>query len=624
MGLDLKVAVAQMPVIAGNPRANANWMIEEIKKAALAGVQLILFPEMCISGYMIGDQFEDEAFVLDVLHHNDQVVAATADNNVTAVFGTIVTDGDSKKGEDGRLRKINGGIVAQGGRKLVDRKGFEFFAKTNLPKYRMFQEVRHMTTSQILAAERGMSIVDFIQPFDVMFEDQLVRIGIIDCEDGWPKDYLVNVPQILAEHGIDLFINVSASPWGWQKNRARHEQFGSYLSELGIPMLYVNNTGTQDNAKAIYPFDGASTIYNRDGKVAATAKPFTADVMQVELSADMPAAIAYNEDDRVQLWQGYEAGFRGLLETLPESMHHMVIGLSGGVDSAVVAATGAYIHGSKKVTALNMPMSEFNKLESIGLADFTAQALGINYHTVPITDHVMLRLAEHGLKLDSLGVDNIMAVERMVTLSARRNALRGYFTCNGNKTEAGFGYFSKEGDGSGAFAPLGDCLKGEVRQLGYHLNRVVFEKEVVPWSLITGDVAATAELAKGSLKDPYDYGYVTREGEFVRGYHDQVLHSFVAFRKNPEWLLERYIAGDLEKQLLLREGKLASLFDSPKEFVADVERCWNNHKSSVWKRHQLPTVIAVSKRPFAFDYHESLLPIYYTDRYYDLKAELLV
>ncbi len=614
-------AIAQMRVKPGQLAGNTSWIIGEIAKAEKAGVDIIIFPEACVSGYLLGDEFENDAFVYDIAHHNELVIAATAGKNIVAIFGTILTDG--KKGEDGRLRKINGGYVVRDGKKLLDRKGAAFFAKTNLPKYRMFQEVRHMTTSQILAAEQGVTIEDYLQPFDLPIRGRVVRVGVIDCEDGWTRDYLIKVPHILAAHGIDLFANVSSSPWGWQKNRARHEQFGEYLAELGIPMIYANIVGAQDNAKAIYPFDGATTVYNHKGEVAVSARPFAEEVIHVTLSGDMPKALLSDENDQEQLWRGYETGYRHALETIPLHLRHQVIGLSGGVDSAVVAATGAYILGPENVTGMNLPMEGFNKAESIALADFSAHALGINYHSVPITQHVNLRLAEHGLTLDSPGIDNIMAVERMVTLSARRNAVGGFFTCNGNKSEAGFGYYSKEGDGSGAFAPLGDCYKGDVRQLGYYLNTVVFGKEVVPWALITGEVAATAELAKEVRKDPFDYGYVTREGELIRGYHDQMLHAFVGFRKDPQWFLEQYMSGKLEADLLLKPGKVASLFDTPAAFIADVERCWNSFRTSVWKRHQLPTVIAVSKRPFGFDYQESLLGPQYTTRYHELKSELL-
>ena len=124
-------------------------------------------------------------------------------------------------------------------------------------------------------------------------------------------------------------------------------------------------------------------------------------------------------------------------------------------------------------------------------------------------------------------------------------------------------------------------------------------------------------------KDPFDYGRVDAEGNLVRGYHDAWVHAVVGFRRNPEWFLERYLAGDLEKLMLLPEGKVATLFPTVANFVADLERCWNLFWAAPQKRVQSVPNILVSKRAFGFDRRESVMAPYYTERYLQLKKELL-
>jgi NAD+ synthase (glutamine-hydrolysing) len=622
----LVCALAQMNVQPGNPRANADWIIAEVDKAEAAGVDILTVPEMSVTGYLIGDMFEYDAFVRDIWLQNDRVVASTKGKQLTLIFGTIVTDDPTKTGEDGRLRKINGGIVAQNGAALKSRSGLPFFAKASVPKYRMFDEIRHMTTAHELAAERGIPIEEFLQPFDLMIKDCLVRLGLITCEDGWTKDYRVKPPLILALQGIDLLINLSASPWGWQKNRARHEAFSSYIADIGVPMLYVNISGTQNNGKSMYSFDGASTLYNHRGKVAAVVKPHFSGVESVVLSDDMPAMVLSDEDDREQLFTGIHAGFQGMLATIPAHLRKFSTALSGGVDSAVVAALEVYECGAENVLATNMPFGDHNSKKTMDSAQFTADALGIKYQKHRIDQHVKPKMELYGMTEESPGLETIIALERKNLELGIARSMNGIALCTGNKTEIGFGFYCNDGDGRGAFAPLGDLLKGEVRQLAYYLNTVVFEKEVIPFALIDGGIPAAAELksAEGGISpDPYDYGYVTREGEYFRGYHDQMLHAFVGFRRSPEWFMECYMTGDLEGNLLLPSGKVKSLFDTPSAFVEDLERCWAAMHNSVWKRVQAPTNIAVSKRPFGFDNRESILPAYYTDRYLELKHDLL-
>lgn len=620
----VRFALAQMPIEAGNPRKNADWMIAEIKRADARGVDVIIFPELAVSGYLIGDMFEDDSFVRDVWRQNERIILATKGLSVHAIFGTIVTDGAEKKGEDGRLRKINGGLVVHDGRVCTNRDGTPFFAKTNLPKYRMFDEVRHMYTALQLARESGMDVSTYLQPFHLYIRGKTLTIAPTVCEDMWDDDYLVKPIRIIAKKGADVVINVSMSPWGWQKNRVRNRTVKALVAEVKVPFIYVNGSGTQNNGKNMHEFDGTTTVYNEHGEVVFYLRPYYEGVEDVTLTLDMPKVEYTEPDDVTQLYDGVVYGIKGHFDLLPPRLRKVVVGLSGGIDSAVVAALMVKVLGAPNVVGINMPYGDYNSAETKDNARETARRLGIEYHVIPITDDVDAKAKQMNVTPGSGQFKTLQAIMRMITLQTYASMIGGVFSSNGNKPEIAFGWFTKNGDGLGSIAPLADLLKGEVYQLAHHLNTVQFDREVVPQAVIDVDPMDELGPQEGERKDPYDYGRVLPDGTLVRGYHDQMVHALLGFRKNPEWFLEQYLAGTLEEALLLPEGKLASLFASDKDFVEDIERCWKAFHSATWKRVQSVPSVLVSKRAFGWDFRESVVKeAYFTDRYHELKDELL-
>jgi NAD+ synthase (glutamine-hydrolysing) len=599
-------------------------MINEIKSAAARGVDMIVFPELCVPGYVIGDMPEDESFVRDVWHWNDQIVAATKGLSIVVIFGSYAIDRVGAVGEDGRLRKINAGFVAQNGELIQNLSGRLFFAKTLMPKYRMFDDERHYLSAQKLATEYRRDIEDLLQPYAVSIRGQDIRVGAMICEDMWDKDYAIKPGSIYVEQGINLMVNISCSPWGWQKNRARHENVRRLAADIKVPFVYVNNAGVQNNGKNFIVFDGASTVYNEHGDVAAYLPPYFTGVEDVVVATGMSPVSYVEADDVTQLWRGIETGARSYFATIPKNLRKVVIGLSGGIDSAVVATIMVHILGRENVIGINMPYGDYNSVATRDAAAQLAKNLGIEYLVMPIDDEVNAKAARHGISPGSGEFKTVQAVIRMTELVAHGSVVNAIYTCNGNKSESAFGFFTRDADGRGSIALLGDLLKGEVYQLAHYLNTVVYGREVIPQATI--DVDPMDELgpqvAGAVRKDPFDYGRVDAAGNLIRGYHDAWVHAVVGYRKNPEWFLEQYLAGTLESALLLPEGKVQKLFPTATAFVADLERCWKLFWAASQKRVQSVPNILVSKRAFGWDYRESVLGAEYTERYCELRDSI--
>jgi NAD+ synthase (glutamine-hydrolysing) len=441
----MKIFLGQINPTVGALEANADLIRGAYADGVRAGAEVVMVPELAVTGYPPRDLLDRSAFVDANLAIRDSLAAMTGETAL--VFG-CVTRNTEPHGK--RLR--NTAVIAQRGRILLEQQ------KTLLPTYDVFDELR------------------YFEPAVAVHPVQLfgAPVGVLICEDFWFEEeiggsrlYRNNPVDQLARHGCQILLNISASPFSVGKRRTRYELFSEIARRYAIPLVYCNQVGGNDELL----FDGSSIVIDASGRTIHCARPFESDGVLVSLTGSpCDSVLMLKEDEEIGL--GLILGLRDYIGKCGFS--DVVIGLSGGIDSAVTAAIAVEALGAEHVTGIAMP-SRFSSQGSIDDARLLAENLGIRFHLVPIDsiyaayegsfDHLF------GEQPFDVTNENVQARIRGNILMAWSNRTGAMVVSTGNKSEMAVGYCTLYGDMAGGLSLLGDLYKTTVYKVAGWLNR---------------------------------------------------------------------------------------------------------------------------------------------------------
>jgi NAD+ synthase len=433
----LKIALAQLNPVLGDIAGNVGKLKRARKEAASQGADLVLYPELFVTGYPPEDLVRKPAFAAASRTAVEELAGALGPGPAVLV-GCVWP-------EDGKV--YNAVALLDEGRIAAVR------FKVDLPNYGVFDEKRVFDAGPL--------------PGPINFRG--VKIGVPICEDIWKED----VCECLDECGAEILLVPNGSPFDWKKPDVRLNIVAARVTETGLPLAYLNQIGGQDELV----FDGASFVLNPAGALAVQMPAWEEAVVLTEWAkgpdgwrckAGLKAAI--EEDDAA----AYHACVLGLRDYVGKNgFPGVVLGLSGGIDSALVAAIAVDALGHERVHCVMLPY-RYTSNESLSDAAHCAEALGVRYDTVPIAPAVdglygMLGPIFKGLKPD-LAEENVQSRVRGTTLMAISNKLGGMLVTTGNKSEMSVGYATIYGDMNGGFNPIKDLYKMEVYRLSRWRN----------------------------------------------------------------------------------------------------------------------------------------------------------
>ena len=473
----MKVYIGQINTTVGALSSNAELIRRAYDDGVRAGADVVMVPELAVTGYPARDLLDRPCFIDAALAVRDELVAMTG--ATTLIFGCPIRT-ESWCGKP----LHNAAIIARDGKILLEQH------KVLLPTYDVFDELRYFEPG------RNVRCVEIAGR----------RVGVSICEDFWFDDeafgtklYCRNPVDELARQGAEILLNISASPFNAGKRLARWEIFSHIARRYEAPLVYVNQVGGNDELL----FDGSSIVFDKTGQTIFCAPAFEAFGSLVELQGS-PCDMVRSLSEEEEIGRALILGLRDYIKKV--GFNDVVVGLSGGIDSALTAAIAVEALGAEHVTGIAMP-SQFSSQHSVDDARALATNLGIAFHVAPIADiyapyeqSLGQLFGEHRFDITH---ENVQARIRGNLLMAWSNRTGAMVVTTGNKSELAVGYCTLYGDMAGGLALLGDVYKTMVYRVSRWINR---DRELIPESTLTK--APSAELRPNQTDQdslpPYD------------------------------------------------------------------------------------------------------------------------
>ena len=546
--MTLKICVAQLNLLVGDLAGNAQKIIEVARAAYARGARLVLTPELSICGYAAEDLFLRPAFITAC----DDAVKTVA-RELAGLKGLAVVVGHPQGG-DLRTRSVSVQQRFNAASVLSDGRVLARYAKRELPNYQVFDERRYFTPGDDVC----------------VFEVEGIRVGLLICEDAW-----FDQPALLTRQaGAQLLAVINASPFHLGKGAERELTMRERVAAIGLPLVYAHLVGGQDEAV----FEGRSFALDAHGAVAARAKSFVEEFLDVQIKASaadgtlmLSGSVAPERDSDADLWDALVLGVRDYVGK--NGFPGVLLGLSGGIDSALVMAIAVDALGPARVEAVMMPSPYTAEISLIDARDM-AQRLGVRLmelSIVPEFDAFKASLASaFAGRPEDATEENIQARIRGTLLMALSNKFGSIVLTTGNKSEMATGYCTLYGDMAGGFAVIKDLVKTVVFRLALWRN---------------------AHDPYGSASNPIPERIITRQPS-AELRPDQTDQDSLPPYEILDGILQRYMENDMGIDEIVKAG-----FEP-----ADVERVTRLIKINEYKRRQAPIGIRVTHRSFGKDW----------------------
>ena len=581
--MKFRVSLSQINPRSGDIAANTRKILNGIEVAKNQQCDLVVFPEMCLTGYCL-----DEKLLInrEFLRANketliQQVLPATEE--IAAIVGFIDFD-EQRTGPDRRLVRYNAAAVIQNGRLL------QVVHKRLLPAYRYFDDKRYFTEGQE------------VEPVLLQTREGTISVGVLICEDLWDEKYEFKPCEIYREKGVDYLFTINASPFVGSrpgsedgKRFVRERILQQQIQSHGIPIAYVNTVGIGDNGKNIIPFDGMSLAYDRTGQRVAVLSQFVEDQQTVCFEEGRAQPVGTPPFDREsEIYQALVMGVSDYYQKVG-IFKKVLEAVSGGIDSALGTAIAFDAVGPELLSVYNLP-SKYNSQTTQKLARQLAENFELDYHVVPIQAMVD-RVREdfesylHPIRL-SVTKENLQARIRGLIMMAESNDQEALLLTNGNETEIALGYATLYGDMVGGLSVIGDLPKPDVYRLARWVNKK-HERPMIPEGIF--QTPASAELRPEQV-DPFDYSVV-----------GPMVSDFVEKGLNPGDLIRQFEDKTLNADRYVSDGQSVYERYQAFEFGELAVDIFHKLNGSVYKRLQGAPIIVVSGRAFGFDLRETII-----------------
>jgi NAD+ synthetase len=540
----MRIALAQINNTIGDLRANAARILDYAARAERSGADLVAFPELALTGYPPRDLVEKRSFLDRTTEALQDIIAASANLNIALVVGYV-----AHSPEQAAIKAQNAAAVIDRGKVLLDQR------KILLPNYDVFDEARYFQPGerQDVVTVRG------------------TRIAVAICEDFWNdkqfwerRRYGRDPIEELVAQGADLLLSINASPWNIGKRTERHAIFEALAKRFQLPVAYVHMVGGNDQLV----FDGTSFAMTADGRLAARAKSFDEDLIVFDSTTGAGEDHDNGLDSKEAAFEALVVGTRDYIRKC--GFGTAIIAISGGIDSALVAAIAVEAVGKENVLGVGMP-GPYSSAHSVTDAECLARRLGIRFEIIPIQlgYEALVETLEplfEGFNPDTTE-ENLQSRLRGLTLMALSNKFGSLVLTTGNKSEIAVGYCTLYGDMCGGLSVISDVPKTMV----YQLSRV-----------------ANARYERRGLPGPIPENTFTKPPSAELRPDQKDTDSLPPYE-----LLDKILSGYIEHYQSVRE--IAGANYLPEELVRDIIRKVDRNE---YKRQQAAPGLRITPKAF--------------------------